>query len=148
MALGPFLTDIKHITFLLASVVYVFCDCPFRVSCIHVFLVCPNVYLWKSCLFFGSRWKKSQSLRCFSLIYSVFPLAKPITAPSLSSYCLTFIRERKWEQIRDGERHCMFLEEKLAVFILISLYSIIFQNAIRGANYLSSLYNGFGSDGL
>lgn len=41
----------------------------------------------------------------------------------------------------------MFLEEKLAVFILISLYSI-FQNAIRGANYLSSPYNGCGSDGL
>lgn len=149
MALGQFPTDIKHIIFLLASVV---CMCFLTALFVCLVYMCswfaPTYIYAKAVCFLRAGKKNSQSLRCFSFIYSVFPLTKPITAPSLSSYCLTFIRERKWERIRDGERHCMFLEEKLAVFILISLYSIIFQNAIRGANYLSSLYNGCGSDGL
>ncbi len=119
------------------------CMIAFFVSCIHVYFA-PTTFMKKLFCFLGAG-IKSQSLRCFSLIYSVFPLTKPITALSSSSYCVTFIRERKRERIR--ETLCVPGGETSSIHSHIPIYSI-FQNAIREANYLSSLYYGCGSDGL
>ncbi len=156
MALDPSLPAIKHITFLLASGVCVcVCVCVSVCVCVCVmiaFFAClvymctsPQHTFMKKLFCFLGAGIKSQSLRCFSLIYSVFPLTKPITALSSSSYCVTFIRERKRERIR--ETLCVPGGETSSILSHIPIYSI-FQNAIREANYLSSLYYGCGSDGL